>query len=237
MIVTEVRLSSDEETIIPVRRLTLFELDVKVPYLPSGPYTYTVHYAGRDYEETFDMSRPRKKPDTPLEEAELDQRSPAFYLWREWLRWREALLHYSRQYEASDEHCQKVRKYILENCLEEGDLEKLVSVEDYRLVYHAALCPQVTKGDIERIIRSSFRAEFDGRNDILNVYSEEISGGAGSYDWLKLEEALLMRERGNTEETYSELPVDTRAILIAAPWVKEILSQLNMARMRKKHGA
>ena len=235
MIETEITLPSSGKS-ITVRRLTVFELDSKVPHEPSGPYTYTVHYHGRDYEEIFDMRQPRKKPEgISMEEAELDEKHPAFYLWREWLRWREALLHYSRQYDDYDAHCKRVREYIISRCVREEDLDLIDTSEDYRVVYHAALCPQVTKGDIERIMRSSFRGEFDGRSDILAVYNEEVKGGMGSYDWLKVEEALLMRERRETEEAYSQLPVETRAILIAAPLVKRLISDLNMERMRKKY--
>lgn len=132
-----------------------FELD-NVPKNLPGPYTVTILFAnGTVYEQPFDLSEPRPQPDKPFELC--DKSEVAYWDWQEYYRYQEGLLHLQKQHEAYCDYCERVAAYIRANCiLTEIDFT-LITADDWRAIYHAAICPQVTMEDIAAAMRHSFR--------------------------------------------------------------------------------
>lgn len=216
---------------IPVRRLGLFELDYIERDIP-GPYTVTVLFAsGEVYEQEFDMSRGRPAPDKPLEEVEGN--TGDWYAWREHLRYQEAELHYKRQREAYSAYLDRIAAYILVNCIEPGDRNKITTAEDYAAIYQAALCPQVSFEDIRTVTRNVYAATFE-QVDVFDAL-DEIESGGGAYDWLRQAEGELQIELGDTEENYIKRSVRERARLIMAMKLPGIVQAIYSDRAGREH--
>lgn len=164
--------------IVSVRRLGLFELSDNVPQDIPGPYTVTVLFAnGQVYEQPFDTSREYPKPDKPLEDCE--ENSQEWFEWQEYLRYTEATeIHPRKVYEAYCKYCEDVADYIRQNCLVaivpkwlgwlpiqarcvaskpfRHKLNEITSA-DWREIHQAAFCPEVTMEDIAAEMRLTFQ--------------------------------------------------------------------------------
>lgn len=152
MTITERTLSNNE--IITVRRLGIFELDEAVPKDIPGPYTVTILFQdGEIYEQPFDTSVERVKPDTPFEQCE--EKTSDWYNWQEYFRYQEYGIHAQKQYEAYSDYCERVQVYIRQHCLDDADTTQ-ITAGDWQAIYHAALCPQVTMEDIAAAMRQHF---------------------------------------------------------------------------------
>jgi hypothetical protein len=136
-----------------IKRLGLFEIDKVEKDIP-GPYTYTLEVLnGKSYEVPFDLSVPRVKPEIPLEEVE--KNSKEFYNWQEYLRYQEALEHQKKQLEAYASYCERVRDYLIQNCLKIEDLDKL-SDEDWTEIYRLSLNPFVSIEEVASAMKHNF---------------------------------------------------------------------------------
>jgi hypothetical protein len=225
---TEVTLSDGQKA--KVKRLGLFEIDDIPKNIPSG-YTYTIHLFGGDqYEMAYDieaaLENPPVKPALPLEEATPGE--PEYYQWQDWLRYQEALIYQSTVYEAYADYCERVAEYIRSECFE-GEIE---TIEDWEIIYNAALTPQVTIGEIRDAMTNTFGARYKGQDIFSSL--EGIEGGHGEYVAAKVWEAELMIKLGEREEVYTERSVKERARLIAALKIPEFLKVLENERMIKE---
>lgn len=180
-----------------------------------GPYTYTVHlFGGDDYEMVYDieaaLADPPQKPGVPLDEALAGL--PEYYQWQEWLRFQEGRAHQAKMYEAYAGYCERVAGYVRENCLPvEVEIE---TVDDWELIYSAALCPQVSQADIRAAMTHNFGAKWGGKE--LFEALGAVEGGMGEYISTRVWETNLMVKLGETEVTYTERGVKERARMIAA---------------------
>ena len=227
---TEVELSNGQKA--KVRRLGLFEID-DIPREIRGPYTYTVHLLGGDsYDMVYDiddaLNDPPKKPDTPLEEAEAG--NPEYYQWQEWLRFEEAKAHQAKMYEDYATYCERIAAYIRANCL--PDEIEVETAADWELIYHAALCPQVSIEDIRQSISHTFRAKWAGA-DLFDALAN-VEGGMGEYIGTKVWETDLMIRLGETEAAYTERSVNERARMIAALKIPQFFGILETDRAIKE---
>lgn len=237
-----------------MRRLGLFEID-DIPKDIPGPYTYTVHLlGGDDYEMTYDIEAaietPPDKPFLPLEEAVAGE--PEYYDWQNWLRHQEAISHQAKVYEGYAEYCERVADYIRSNCLliqtvdmgtgygerigenyfeayKDGFIE---SSDDWKLIYNAALCPQVTMEDIQGAMSHTFGARWAGK-ELFDALAS-VEGSLGEYISTKVWETDLMIKLGETESAYTERGVKERARLIAALKIPQLMGILESDRAIKE---
>lgn len=152
MTTTDITLSNNQ--IITIRRLGIFELDEAVPKDIPGPYTVTILFQdGEIYEQPFDTSIERVKPETSFEECE--ERTSDWYNWQEYFRYQEYGVHAQKQYEAYCDYCERTQTYIRQTCLDDTDTTQ-ITAEDWQAIYQAALCPQVTMEDIAAAMRQHF---------------------------------------------------------------------------------
>jgi len=137
----------------------------------------------------------------------------------------EGFLYYAAQHEELLLYRQRIAKFILQNCVKEEDLEKIITPQDYVKIYLAALCPEVTMEDLRAAARNSFQATYDGKF-IFDAY-QRLDPTSGSYRFVKALEAKLLRELGGDFEAYSKIPVYERAILIVGPLLSDMVSALD----------
>lgn len=215
-----------------MRRLGLFEIDDISKDIP-GPYTYTVYLlGGDDYEMTYDieatLETPPEKPSIALEEAIAGE--PEYYDWQNWLRHQEALAHQAKIYEAYAEYCERVAEYIRANCLPDG--VEIDNADDWSLIYHAALCPQVTMEDIQAAMSHTFGARWAGK-ELFDALAS-VEGSLGEYISTKVWESDLMIKLAETESAYTERGVKERARLIAALKIPQFMGILESDRAIKE---
>lgn len=164
--------------IISVRRLGLFELSDNLTNDIPGPYTVTVLFAnGQVFEQPFDASIEYPRPDKPLEECE--ENTQEWYAWQDHLRYKEATeIHPRKVYEAYCDYCQRTAQYIRQKCLLAivprwlGWLpltarriitplfrhkQDTIIADDWRQIYQAVLCPELTMEDIAAEMRLTFQ--------------------------------------------------------------------------------
>ena len=142
---------------VEVRRLGMFELD-DVPKDIPGPYTVPILFSsGVIYEQTYDYSQVREKPDTPLEEVE--EGTMAWYDWQSYLRYQDALTHRRKMSEAYADYCERIKTYILATCVTGDVLVSALSHEDWQAILHSALCPQVSLQEVRAAISVSFPSD------------------------------------------------------------------------------
>jgi len=218
----------DSGETIEVRRLRIFELD-QVEGIPEkfmGEYTVDIMLRGgnKTYRQLFDLSTPRTPPETHFWEVE--EKSQDWYNWRSYFRYMEGFLYYAAQHEELLLYRKRIAKFIFNNCIKEEDHEKIVTPQDYVKVYLSALCPEVTMEDLRAAARDSFRATYDGRF-IFDAY-QRLDATAGSYRFVKVLEAKLLRELGGDFEVYSQIPIYERAILIVGPLLSDMVSALDI---------
>lgn len=174
------------------------------------------------------LADPPKKPARPVEEAVAGE--PEYYDWQEWLRFQEALAHQTKMYEGYAEYCERVAVYVRENCLPDG--VAIETVEDWELIYSAALCPQVTIDDIKMAMAHNFGARWAGQ-ELFDALAT-VEGGLGEYISTKVWETDLMIKLGETEAAYSERNVKERARMIAALKIPQFFSVLDADKSIKE---
>lgn len=140
-----------------VRVLGLYELDNKGRAI-LGPYCYSILMAtGQIKEDEYRLDlldEIPKKPDKP--ENEIEPNSYEWYQLREWETYQAALAHESKRYESYEDHNSDIAHYILDNCLEPEDRNRVITPDDWRKVQAAAIVPQLTEEVIADTLRNTF---------------------------------------------------------------------------------
>lgn len=141
-----------------VRQLGLFELDGKGREV-LGPYRYTMLSAtGGIIEDTYDLralDEIPQPPDRPLEE--IKQGTDEHFALLEYDTYQAALAHEKVRIESYHGYAADITGYILANCLEEADRQRVVSEDDWQAVYHAALIPELTMEVIAQTLGDVFQ--------------------------------------------------------------------------------
>lgn len=148
---------------VEVRRLKFLELEDQVPYLDPGPYIHTyviddypqpVAYTLDDYEEI-----PRR-PDRPFSEA--TEGDGLYERWLQFRLYRAVLTHERNRIDTRETYHVDCAHYIMRTCLSPEDRERIVTPDDYIVLYHLALCPEITEEDIMAILASTFQGYLEG---------------------------------------------------------------------------
>lgn len=143
---------------VGVRRLTIFELDDAVKTRPLGPYTVTIKINDKHLEVPHDASRydePPREMDSP---DSYDEGTEEWHAAREYWHYMAWVQHEQRRMESIHAYMKAVSDYIMNNCVSPEDAKKIVSADDWDAVRRAALVPQLTQEDLERVLRDGFRS-------------------------------------------------------------------------------
>lgn len=216
-----------------VRRLGIFELDGKGPEL-LGPFRYTFTLAnGQEVEEEYNLyarTKPPKHPGVP--EDEIVERSPEWWQLLEWQTYRAAVAHEQERLDAAAEFVEQVSTYIVEHALSPKDRDRVVTEEDWLTVTRAALVPEIKYENVADAFRKHFLAHFDGK-EVFDAL-DEIEGGHGGYNALRLWEMEAMRPTGMTEEEWADLSHEERVRRVAAVALPKLMGSLEADRSVKE---
>lgn len=140
-----------------VRSLRLFELDDHVKLDVLGPYTYTVKMGSETHEAIYDgreWEEPPQKPDIP--ENEIEPGSEAFFQLREYRLYNAWIEHEDRRIQDLARYCREIRNYIIDNCLEAEDAERIYDDGDWLRIHRAAMVPRVGEEEVAEVLRDTF---------------------------------------------------------------------------------
>lgn len=160
-----------------VRVLGLFELDsIKAEIL--GPYSYSIlTVTGQVIEDTYDL---RALEEIPIKPAN-DNPEPGTTEWKqlqEYETYLAALAHEHKRIESYANHLNEVAAYILANCLDESDRQRVVEPDDWRKIQEATLVPMLT----EAVLTETLARTFPGLVWQVGDTASVSGGGAGTGD-------------------------------------------------------
>lgn len=135
-----------------------------VPFVPTkGPYIHVYQYEGYEQHVPYsvtDFEEIPQKPETSFELAAPG--SELLARWEQYHLYEAVVLHEYERHQEREEHLRNQARYILNNCISEADRKRIVSAEDYRRIYAAAICPEVTEEDIADVLASTFQGYMEG---------------------------------------------------------------------------
>ena len=149
---------------VEVRRLRFLELEDKVPYLDPGLYIHTYTVEGHPQQVAYglqDYEVIPERPKTPLSEAQANSYEAA--LWEQYNLHRAVLTHEQKRTEIREQYLVDCARYILANCLDPFDRDRIVTSDDFDTIYRLALCPEVTEEDIIACLASTFQGYVEGQ--------------------------------------------------------------------------
>jgi hypothetical protein len=214
-----------------VRTLGIFELDsIKRDFL--GPFTFTIKVlGGGEKEAELDISKYEElgrpiptPPDIP--EHELKENTEQWYQFRDWQLYQSALHHGALRLESISVYCDSVADYILQNCVSVIDGRRIVTDEDWKVVYTAAMVPQITEPMIIQILRDTYQATFNDQ-DIFDAL-DKAQGGSGAYNAIRLWENEWANEMGYGDIELAIVPVEERARRVVAKFLRGWMEFLEM---------
>ena len=218
-----------------VRRLGIFELDAIRPP-DTRPFVYSEKIGGNEITRPFDVAAWEKPPAMPTPEQMAAQPGTVpYYFYFEWS------LYWAATYKAKENkadvkrYCKDVANYILQSCIGLEDKERVVTADDFRLVWSAALVPQLNLEDLAMSLEYTFRANFDGEavlTKILDNASDEDEGGG--YNAIRTWEIQAINNSGFTEQDWAELPLSERARRVVALKIDDWLAYLTAEKQRKE---
>lgn len=234
---TAVTLSNGQT--IQVKRLGLFELDSEIDKSHLiEPYTVTVMFAnGTIYEQPFDVSIVRDKPDKPFEECE--EKTAEYYQWQEYMRWQQGFVYYQKQIDAMSAYFADIEAYILDNCLSADDAKQLETWQDFDAVYQAAIPDLPDQAYLEEIAQTIYQAKW-GEVSAFEAY-HNLEGSEGGYAWIPQQVMALMIKLGETEERFLNRSKREIGLMMVADLLPGIMEALQADKqykeMRKQSGA
>lgn len=229
----DVTLSDDE--LCSVRRLGIFELDCIDP--PSvRPFTYTVFIGENEITKEYDVSAWEEPPDDPTpEQKAAPEGSVEWFYYFEWALYWGAVYREKEIREDTARYLNEVQQYILNNCIEPEDKDRIITPEDYLKIYHAALAPQLSMDDLQQALYRSFRATFDGENVLKKLLADQEEGIDGArYNSVRSWEIQALNQSGMTEDAWSLLSLEERARRVVAFKLDDWMSYLSIEKQRKE---
>lgn len=232
MAVVEVILSDGEPC--EVRRLGIFDLDGEGPAL-VGPFTYKWTLAdGTEVESPYDVhsiKNPPKHPGVP--ESEIEPNTPQYFALLEYQTYRAALAHEKKRVDSIAEYVRGVSRFIVDRCVAQADISRIQTPEDWALIYHAAIVPQITIEMVADVFKTTFQAQFEGR-EIFDAL-KSVSKGHGAYDALRMWEFQAMERYGfQTEDSWASLLLHERVRKVAAIALPKMMETLEADRHVKE---
>lgn len=140
-----------------VRVLGLYELDsVPIGDIEDFKYDYQISesqvtkktYTLRDWTEA------PQKPDTPKELCEAG--SLGWAMWNAWDLYEAVLQRRYEQIEAAERHAHEVGRYVIRECLAEGDRGRVRLPGDLEVILQAALVEELTLAEVGAALAITF---------------------------------------------------------------------------------
>lgn len=150
--------------LVEVRKLAFLELEDKIPYPDPGLYIHTYIVEGHPQQVAYgldDYAEIPERPKKPLVEAQPGSYEAA--LWEQYNLYRAVLTHERKRQDIREQYLVDCAHYILENCIDTEGRKRVVTPDDYTIIYHLALCPEVTKGDIVAVLANTFQSHLEGQ--------------------------------------------------------------------------
>lgn len=141
-----------------VRQLGLFEID-GVGRQIVGPYRYSLLLAtGAIVEDEYDLRALDEIPEPPdIPPNEIEAGSVEWYQLQEFSTYQAAMSHEKVRIESYQGYCQDITQYILERCLDPEDRQRVLTSDDWLVVYQAALCPELTMEVLSQVLADVFQ--------------------------------------------------------------------------------
>ncbi len=235
---TEVILSDGKPC--SVLRLGVFDLDGVGPELP-GPFIYTYKLSnGQIVEDKYDVSARSKPPEHPgIPESEIDEDSPQWHALLEYETYKAGIAYeWNVRLPQTVQYIRELSTFIVERCLSDEDKSRIITEDDYALVYEAGIVPQVTMDLLFGSFKGTFSASYNDENIEEAMY--KLVGGKGKIDTLRKWEHQAMAEYGfRTEREWGDVQLSERVrkvSSIALPELMESLAVEDSMREMRKHG-
>lgn len=149
---------------IEVRRLAFLELEDKVPYPDPGLYIHIYMVEGHPQQVAYDLDDYAEIPERP--KTSLVEAQPGSYeaaLWEQYNLYRAVLTHERKRQDIREQYLIDCAHYILKNCIGIDDRGRVITPDDYQVICHLALCPEVTERDIVAVLASTFQGHLEGQ--------------------------------------------------------------------------
>lgn len=218
-----------------VRVLGLFEArDIPVDW--DIPFTYQItNYTGRTYEVVFpyhEYATPPSKPSVPRHEA--TDGSKAYHDWREYDLYQAAKAHYEDMDRRVRLYLERMTARIMTECISAADGRRITTVIDLDRVREAAMTRPVTRDALKSVLKNHFNASFDGGDLIDQLFDAgDAEGGGARYAAIASWEVELMNRLGMSQEEYSRLTVEDRALRICGEKLHTWSEALETRKMRQ----
>ena len=210
-----------------VRRLRIFELREVIEPPLYGYFTYEVEIGGRMITAVYEPSdEPPKVTSTDPSIAIWQQHEVDYY--RAWQAFEE------EKRTAPERYAYDVAAYILVECLEQEDRQRVATVEDYNKVYLAALTPQLTIKELELAAARIFHAKFNNQPIFKALFNKEHGTSDSEQDVIAVWEVETMHSSGLTEQAWSELDIGERARRVVGSKLSEWQSGLQIQKDRER---
>lgn len=144
--------------------MAFLELEDQVSYPDPGLYIHIYMVDGHPQEVAYglqDYAEIPERPKTPRAEAQPDSYEAA--LWEQYSLYRAVLTHEQKRTEIREKYLVDCARYILANCLDPSDRDRIVTPEDFDIIYHLALCPEITEEDIIACLANTFQSYMEGQ--------------------------------------------------------------------------
>lgn len=220
-----------------VRTLGIFELDsIRREFL--GPFTFMMKVLGGiEKEVEYDIGKyeelDRPIPTPPdIPEHELKENTEEWFQFRDSQLYQAAQHHAVLRIESVFEYCDDVIDYLLLNCISPQDIRRIVTDEDWRLVYYAAMIPQITEALIIATLRDTYQAKFN-HDEIFDALGK-TEGGSGSYNAIRQWENDWANEMGYSDIELATVPVEERTRRVVAKFLRGWMEFLEMDKWKKE---
>lgn len=149
---------------IEVRRLKFLELEDQVSYNDPGLYIHVYVVDGHDQPVGYSLNDFGEIPDRPkMPRPEVKDNTEASALWEQYSLYRAVLLHERKRHESQEQYLIDCARYILDTCVSQEDRSRVITSDDFKLVYRLALCPEVTEEDIMAVLANTFQGYLEGQ--------------------------------------------------------------------------
>lgn len=159
---------------VEVRRLRFLELEDEVPYPDPGLYIHTYMVEGHPQQVAYglnDYGEIPARPKTLFVDAQPNSYEAA--VWEQYHLYRAVLTHERTRQDVREQYLIDCSRYILKECIGPEDRLRVVTPDDYRVIYNQALCPEVTEEDIVAVLATTFQGHLEGQ--AFMEFSEEAA--------------------------------------------------------------
>jgi hypothetical protein len=153
-----------------VRRLRFLELEDELDYNVDPPYVHKYKALGGVQEVQYvlsDWTTPPIRPDVPIEEAQPD--TAEFAQWQSHTLYQAVLRHEYKRAEQTRQYMVDVSRHIKRTCVDDDFRPHIISPKDFSKVEAAAICPEVSKEDLEAELARTFQCILAGYAHLRGV--------------------------------------------------------------------